>query len=196
MRSFSVLAIAAACLGLIGCNTHTGISPKETVIKKSADRDFHFAGTWLPVGQATKSAANQPDLSTFRLEIEGTDEYMATVRGTVENQEHQVKATFRAVEISQDDPHAIVEVHIDDGLFFKGHYLSVAAVKGDYLYLWSIDGRKLAEHLYNSGHTAVIEHFSYHSTVRCPPEKLLDTIRQHAAEVLGDVQVFQRHPKA
>jgi hypothetical protein len=186
---FMLLALVLVCAG---CNTQTGISPTETVIKKSSDRDFHFAGTWLPVPQRDQPA--HPDLDAFKMVIERGEEYTATIRGPVENQEHVVTASFRAVEISKDHPHAIVEVTMD-GLFFKGRYLAVAAVQDDRLYLWAIDGRKLGEHLYNSGQAAVIEHFAYHSQVRCPPDKLLETIRAQARGVIGEVQVFHRQPK-
>ena len=81
-----------------------------------------------------------------------------------------------------------------NGEEFAYRRLAIAATKNDHLYVWAIDGRKIGKHLYNNGVPAVIEHFTFSTTVRCKPEKLLQSLSEQWSDIVGTVQVFKRKP--
>ena len=183
---FLLLCLAGVSMILNGCNVQTGVAPVETVIPKSADRDFGFTGTWIP----TPNPKLDVDLDVYEMTIKRDDSYTATL--TDSSVEDALTVEFRTHEMSKDQPHAIIELECK-ALGYQR--LAVAAVKDDHLYLWTLDGRKIGEHLFNDGITAVIEHFTFSSTVRCDPEKLLNSIAKHSTEMVGDAQVFERKAK-
>lgn len=178
-----------AVLVIAGCNRQTGVAPTETVISKSADRDFGFVGTWI---EAPTPISPQRLEGRFQLQIARESDYTAILTDATGKGEGELKVNFRTHEISPEHPHAIVEIELKNNSDITYHRLALAAVKDDYLYLWMIDGRKLGEPLFKDGVTAVLEHFTLSTTVRCEPKQLLDSISKHAEEIVGDVQMFRR----
>lgn len=188
MNAIKALWIAPAVI-IAGCNVQTGLAPSETIIAKSADRDFGFTGTWLP--EPNPKFPHQGD-GTFQLQIEREIEYAAKVSDATGRNEGEFNVNFRTHEISPEHPHAVIEIELKNNEQITYRRLAIAAVKDDQLYLWMINGRKIAEPLFNDGVAAVIEHFTFSTTVRCDPKKLLDSISKNAKDILGDVQTFRR----
>jgi hypothetical protein len=172
-----------------GCNVQTGIAPIDTIIPKSSDRDFGFSGTWLP---APNPNFPHKDDGILQLQIARELDYTAIVSDASGRNEGEFTVNFRTHEISPEHPHAIVEIELRNNDEILYHRLAIAAVKDDQLFLWMIDGRKIGEPLFNDGVTAVIEHFTFSTSVRCDPKKLLDSISKHAKDILGDLQTFRR----
>lgn len=184
MRYLSIVVLVLA----VGCNGIDGIAPVEPAIKQSSERDFELAGTWVPA--ATSEEPLQT--ATVELTIEQDGDYTATAIDTEIDGGEIFTAKFRTCEMSKEHSHAIVEIEYDD-LFGGPHRrLAITVVKDDHLYLWPINGRKLAEELYTAKTAAVIEHFQNHSTVRCDSEVLLDTISKHSQKLVDPFQVMKR----
>lgn len=175
-----------------GCSVQTGIAPVETVIPTNSDRDFGFVGTWIPVG--TSDFPNDATTSLMEI-VRNEDSYIASSVDTLGNSTDALTVDFRTHEISKDHPHAIVEIEMknEDEIAFRR--LAIAAVKDDSLFVWMIDGRKIGELLYDDGVAAVIEHFSFSTTVRCDSEKLLESLSKHSGNIVGTAQVFKRKPE-
>ena len=188
MRSIFFI-LAATAIVVTGCNVQTGVAPTETVIPKTSERDFGFTGTWTPVPDAKSDAE---DLGEYEMTINRDGSYLATMKVTTDGVTDSFVAEFRTHEMSPDHPHAIVELEVKDLGYRR---LAIAAVKGDYLSLWTIDGRKIGKLLYDNEVAAVIEHSTFSSTVRCDPEKLLKTVADHSSDLVGSAQVFKRLPK-
>ena len=189
MRTHFLMLIAILAISS-GCNVQTGVSPVDTVIAKSSERDFGFVGTWSPVPDD-----NFPlDKDTYEIVVALDAGYSVSIGDQSRDNNAKLNVNFRTHEISQDLPHAIVEIELiaDDKIAYRR--LAIAAVKDDHLYLWMIDGKKIAEHLYNDGVATVIEHFAFSTTIRCDPEKLLESMSKHSAAIVGTAQVFRRKP--
>ena len=176
---------------LSGCNVQTGLAPVETVIAESSDRDFGFAGTWIPTPSREFDA---DDVDSYRMTIEHDGVYTATLAGSANSDDDEI-VEFRTYEISEDFPHAIIEIELKNGKEIMYRRLAIAAAKDDHLYVWMIDGRKIGEHLFDDGVAAVIEHFTFSTTVRCDSKKLLQSLSDHSSDIVGTVQVFKRHPE-
>ena len=192
MRFLSLSFIAFATL-LSGCNVQTGIAPLETVISKSADRDFGFTGTWIPVDNL--DLGERVDIESYEMKIVRDDFYTAALADPAKKDGENLTVEFRTHEMSKDQPHAIIELEYKRNKAIVYRRLAIAAVKDDHLFLWMIDGKKIGEQLFNDNIAAVIEHFTFHSTVRCAPKKLLDSLSNSSSEIVGPAQVFKRKPK-
>ena len=190
MRLQCSILIATVAV-VAGCNVQTGISPTETVITDCSDRDFGFVGTWLPVPNSDVPH----DVATYHMTIKRDDAYTASLVDASGKIDDEPIVDFRTHQISEEHPHAIVELELksDDRIAYRR--LAIAAVKDDHLYLWMIDGRKIGEHRYNDGIAAVIEHFTFSTTVRCEPKQLLESLSKHSGEIVGIAQVFRREPE-
>jgi len=190
MRKHITLLLFAACFAT-GCNVQTGVSPTETVIAESSDRDFGFEGTWLPMPNPDFDG----DVDSYEMTIARDGDYTAVMQDPTGNDDGELTVGFRTHEMSKDHPHAIVEIELTNDGKIAYRRLAIAAVKDDHLNLWMIDGRKIGEHLYKDEIPAVIEHFTFSSTVRCDSKKLLESLTNHSAEIVGTVQTFKRKPK-
>ena len=184
MRYLAVLILLLAA----GCNGLDGVAPIESAIENSSERDFELTGTWIPAATSEEPLRD----ATVELTIKRDGDYTVTAVDTEDDDAEVFTAKFRTHELSKDHPHAIIELEYVD-LYGKPHRrLAITAVKDDHLYLWPINGRKLGEQLYSDKTTAVIEHFPDHSTVRCDPKALLDTIGKHSEKLIDPFQVMQR----
>ncbi len=180
-----------------GCNMQTGISPVEAVIKNSSDRDFGFEGTWVPL---PNTGIPHENAESHEMIIKRDGSYTATlIDGSRKNDDDddgdEFVIEFRTHELSTKHPHAIVEIELMRNDKIEHRRLAISAVIDDRLHLWTIDGRKAGELMYEEGVCAVIEHFTFSTTVRCDPKKLLEFLAKHCAELSGDEQVFRRKPK-
>jgi hypothetical protein len=184
------LILIAIFASFAGCNVQTGVSPTETVIANSSERDFGFIGTWIPV----PNEDFPHDVATNEMKVARDDGYSVSIDDQFGDTNEKLSVSFRTHEISKDHPHAIVEIELTADEKIAYRRLAIAAVKGDHLYLWMIDGKKVGEHLYNDGVAAVIEHFTFLSTVRCDPENLLESLSKHSGDIVGSAQVFRRKP--
>ncbi len=182
--------LLVALLFAAGCNTQTGVAPTEAVISKCSDRDFGFAGTWI----STPDPVFRDEARTSEMSIERAGSYAVAVKDASGKSYDRFRIHFRAHEISKEQPRAVVEIEVKNDGAVTCRRLAIAEVKNDHLYLWMIDARKLGDHLYDDGVAAVIEHFTFSSTVRCDPQKLLECVVKHSEDVVGDVQVFRRKP--
>ena len=187
MRLFCGLVLTLFVLVFAGCDVQTGIAPVEVAIKKCSNRDFGFVGTWLPLSNEELAE----DVTSFQMVIEREDEYTVVLDGLSE-EDDKLKANFRTHEISPDHPHAIVEIEFTLVEGISHRRLVIAAVKDDHLYLWTIDGRKVGEQLYQDGVAAVIEHSMFSTSVRCDSQKLIDSLSKYSSKITGTVQVFKR----
>ena len=175
-------------LCLSGCNVQTGLAPVENTIVDSSDRDFGFTGTWIPTPNPEIAA----DLDAYLLTIERDGLYTATLTDSSGESDEALVVQFRTYEISEDHPHAIVELECKDGEKIAFRRLAFAEAKDDHLYLWMIDGRKIGQHLFDDGIAAVVEHFSFSTTVRCESTELLKSLAKHSSKIVGPAQVFRR----
>lgn len=189
MRKFSI-GCAIVLLCLVGCNVQTGLAPIDTTIADSSKRDFGLVGTWIP----TPNPEFDADVDSYQMKIERDGSYTATLNDSSNKDDEKLIVQFRTHEISEDLPHAIVELELKNGEKISYRRLAIAATKDDHLYLWMIDGRKIGKHLYDDGVAAVIEHFTFSTTVRCDSDKLLQSLSKHSSDIVGLVQVFKRQP--
>ena len=190
MRNTSI-GCTVVLLFLVGCNVQTGLAPIDTTIVDSSERDFGFVGTWIP----TPNPEFDADVDSYQITIERDGSYTATMNDSSNKDDKKLVVQFRTHEMSEDHPHAIVELELKNGEKIAYRRLAVAATKDDHLYLWMIDGRKIGKHLYDDGVAAVIEHFTFSTTVRCDSKKLLQSLSEHSTDIVGTVQVFKRQPK-
>ncbi|OYP29939.1 hypothetical protein [Rhodopirellula sp. MGV] len=130
------------------------------------------------------------------MSIERDGSYTAILVDAARKNSDQLAANFRTHEISKEHPHAIVEIELKNNERIVYRRLAIAAVEDDRLYLWMIDGRKIGEHLFDDGVTAVIEHFTFSTTVRCDSTQLLESLSKHSGDIVGGAQVFRRKPNA
>ena len=178
---------------LSGCGFETGLEPSEVVIAKSSERDFGFSGTW------TMSHTGEDHDEGFQFTgvfIEKGAHYKATAIDTEEPELDLPPIVFRAEEISDQWPHAILEFEYE-GIFFDGmqRRLAIANVDGNRLHIWKIDRRKLGKLLFDNKTPAVIEHSNSSSTVRCDSAELLGVLKQHAAELMQPLCTLKRKPE-
>jgi len=180
--AFAILIFAA------GCNVQTGLAPVEPVITNSTDREFGFVGVWHPA--ESSGAADSHD--SYEFAVTKGEIYNATAIDPSTEADRQSAVQFHAREISPHHPHAVVELiyKYDEKHVYRR--LAIAAVLEDQLHLWTIDGKKIAEHLYEEEVTAVIEHSTFSSSIRCDGKQLLEAIKKHSGEIVGNVQVFER----
>lgn len=172
-----------------GCSMQTGIEPTEQIIQESTDRDFGFSGTWYrELSPAEKEFGTEP----YRMEISQNNHYNGNLTLGDDPGRGSISFEFRTHEISPDSSFAIVEIIWKNKPGADFHRLAIAVVENDRLGIWMIDGRKIGDLLYKDGATAVIEHFPYHSTVRCDQKKLLDCISKNLDNIRGDLWVFHR----
>ena len=87
---------------LAGCNVQTGVTTPDSVIPKSADRDFGFAGTWTPEPNPEFDANTE----RYTLMIKQTDTYTATITDVSDAAGDKMVVHFRTHEISKQQPHA------------------------------------------------------------------------------------------
>ena len=182
------LLFVVCLIGAVGCKTQTGVAPTETVIARSSDRDFGFEGTWV----SESFSESVGDDSGTVLTITRDGDYVVKISDLDEDLAEGLEIVFRTHEIQRGQPHAVVEVELHQKEEVAYHRLAIAAVKDDMLYLWMIDGRKIGALLYENNVPAVIEHFTFSSTVRCDPEKLLAAVVKNSNAVVGDVLAFRR----
>ena len=190
MRSFPLL-ILGFLLATLGCNTQTGLVPTETIVAESSNRDFGLTGTW----NMTPDADLGDEVGNFQIVIERNGSYTATATDPTGEIDAKFVCEFRAYEISKDHPHAIIDLEVKEGWVTPLRRLFVVATKDDHLHIWPIDGHKIGEHLYDDGVSAVIEHATFSSTVRCDPKKLLKSISDHSADILGSPATYKRTAK-
>ena len=174
----------------VGCNVQTGLAPLETTISESSERDFGFVGTWMPAPNSELDA----NVDSYQLIIERDGAYTATLTDSPNKNDGNLVVHFRTHEMSKDHPHAIIEIELKDGDRVAYRRLAIAATQDEHLYLWMIDGRKIGKQLYEDGIPAVIEHFNFSTTVRCKPDKLLQSLSESSLDVVGTVQTFKRQP--
>jgi hypothetical protein len=196
MRTYSSLLWTVLLpIALSGCGG--GVSSVEQMVVNGSVRNFQFEGTWRPADEKRRD-----DGSVIISRPKGSGDYSVTFLDDAGATSY-MKVRFQAAEIDRDDPKAIVETErnlIDltaspgslDSEKWGDRRILVAKATDDKLFVWSIDGRKLGECLYKSQVSAVIEHSRELATVRCEPELLLKTLKQHLPEVIGEVQVFTR----
>ena len=172
-----------------GCTFETGISPTESIVNKNSKRDFGFTGTWIAPEENDYAKPGRP---SFEINIKGEDKYLITV--TVEDgfQSGEITLDARAHEISDKSRCALVEVDLKNGKELVARRLALAEVKGDRLYLWSLDRKKIANILYDNEVPAVIEHNSFSSVVRCKPRKLRKVLAENYDQLKSICEVFQR----
>ena len=190
MRKTSI-GCFAVLLFLVGCNVQTGLAPIDNTISESSKRDFGFVGTWIP----TPNPEFDTDVESYQMTIARDGSYTATLNDSSNKLDEKLVVQFRTYEMSEDHPHAIVELELKNGEKIAYRRLAIAAAKDDHLYLWMIDGRKIGNHLFDDGVAAVIEHFTFSTTVRCDSRKLLQSLSEHSSDIVGTVQVFKRKPK-
>ena len=145
MRNFSI-GCAVVLLFLVGCNTQTGLAPIDTTIADSSKRDFGFVGTWIP----EPNPEFDTDVESYQMTIERDGSYTATLNDPTNKDDEKLIVEFRIHEMSEDHPHAIVELELKNGEKIAYRRLAIAATKDDRLYIWMIDGRKIGKHLYLS----------------------------------------------
>ena len=181
-------------LAFAGCNVQTGISPTEAVIKKSSAKDFNFEGAWVP-GSGVDVPA---DVGECQLTIERGDKnvYFASIDRQLDDVKDSFRFQFRTAELLREQSYAIVEIEPQGGIGLLGRRLAIARATEKRLHVWMIDGRKVGDLLYEEGYGAVIEHDTFSTVVRCKPEQLVSTVRQHSREIVGCVWSFERKAKA
>ena len=174
------VAITTLAWALAGCNVPTGVAATESIIPKSVDRDFGFAGSWVLLPSAEP---NRKDFGETRVTIEKGDSYL--LQASNAKVQAPLNFEFRAAEISAKLPYAIIEIEQRLGESMIHRRLGIAAVEDEKLYVWLLNGKRLGELLYEDGHGAVIEHHSLWTEVRCKPDHLLKTLREHSGQLIG-----------
>ena len=92
--------------GLTGCNVQTGLAPLEKTIAESSVRDFGFVGTWIPIPSPEFDA----DSDSYQMTIERDGAYTVKVTDSSGNDDDELVVQFRTHEMSEDHPHAIIEI--------------------------------------------------------------------------------------
>lgn len=101
-----------------------------------------------------------------------------------------------AVPLASGSGKAIIQIQTKETTNEPYRRIALAAVNGDVLSVWKLDARHLGQHIFEDGHSAVIEHFHLYTTLRCRPEHLLDTIRRHSHAVVSEADQFRRSAHA
>ena len=146
----AVLLAFAVLISAVGCNIETGLAPVETVIPKSSERDFGFVVTWIPTPNPEVGSVD-----AFEITITSGETYKAVATDPSGEIDEVLAVEFQAHEMSPDHPHAIVELKYQYDKVNAYRRLAIAAVIEEKLYLWAIDGRKMAAHLFDDGVTAL-----------------------------------------
>ena len=185
MRTYSVLLCSVMFVtALSGCGG--GVSPVEQMIVDGSVRSFQLEGTWRPADEKRRD-----DGLLIISRPKGSVDYSVTIIDDV-GATSPIKVRFRTAEIDRNDPKAIAEIEHNMVGEWGHRRILVAKATDDRLFVWSVDGRKLGECLYKSQASAVIEHSGNLAIVRCDPELLLEALKQHLPDVIGEVQVFTR----
>ncbi len=185
------LSIAAAVmLVLTGCEFYMpgGASHTESLITPGSNRDFGLTGSWVSSSDSERIAPNEQVV----IKITGEKDYRVSVASAAEPFEQSQVAKFRVTEVSPESSYAIVEVDWILPNTKPVRKLGYFEVRKDELYLWTVDGRKLGEHLFNDGVNAVVEHTGSSSLIRCDQGKLLETLKQHSREIVHPPKRFKR----
>lgn len=183
---FRSLLFCLGCLAsLSGCGITVGVLPDESVIETSDDRDFGFAGTWVLQFNSDESSPDE----VWEATLVRDGDYEATIECASRPGTFSQTFQFRAVEVSSDGPHAIIEVesHESPRVFSKS--LWFVAVQKDELYLWPIDETKLRDTLFDEGVPAIFENGSL---TRCAAPRLLAVLRKRFRDVVNEPAVLKR----
>lgn len=178
------ILLIALLTAFAGC-AETGVAPVERVIDAPSANDFGFVGEWKQTGDDVSSHADV----VISISRENETTYSVSGFGT---EYEQFTVRFSATEIAPDKPHAIVELTVSDPSGMETRRLVYASVRDDRLRVWLVNARALGDLLYARRAPAVIEHDLSSTTVRCDGPLLLDTIRTHPKELLGELRTFRR----
>lgn len=184
------LCIAALILTLTGCEFYMpgGASNTESLIEQGSNRDFGLAGSWVSSSDSERTAPAEQIV----IKINGEKDYRVSVTSAAEPLSQFQVAEFRVTEVSPESSYAIVEVDWILPNTKPVRKLGYFEVRKDELYIWTVDGRKLGEHLFNDGVNAVIEHTGSSSLIRCDQRKLLETLKKHSREIVHPPKRFKR----
>lgn len=184
------LTIAALMLTFTGCEYYMpgGTSHTEEIIEQGSNRDFGLTGSWVSFSDRERTdPANQ-----IVITITGEKDYRVSVASAATPLKQFQVAEFRVTEVSTESSYANVEVDWNLPNSQPVRKLGYFEVRKDELFLWTVDGRKLGEHLFNDGVNAVIEHTGSSSLIRCDQGKLIETLKKHSREIVHPPKHFKR----
>jgi len=177
--AFSALVI----LILAGCKHEGAISPQERVVTNPDATDFGLCGTW----RAVSDHALELNL-TEPLRITMGDDGVYAVEWSIAG---APVVSLRATTLGNDSNSAVVDVEASFAENLAARYLAVAKREGDELHVWWIEAKNLAQTMHENGYSAVIEHEALATKVFADSDQLLDCVREHARELIGQRTVLE-----
>jgi hypothetical protein len=181
------LAIAATvamiALTTDGCRSSNAICPQARVVVEPAKTDFGFVGTWRELPSPNSPGINNPEEFSISMDAEGVYKF--------ENKEmDDVAISLRAIELEEGSGYAIVDVDIVASKKHYCRYLALAKRKDDELFVWWIESKNIAAKLHESGYSAVVEHGTFSTRVYAKATDLIDCVRRHSKELVGEPTKF------
>lgn len=177
------LAIASmtALLALMtdGCRLSSSIFTQERIVVDGEKTDFGFTGTWKEVSNLHERERDTSEGFSITMNSDGV--YTLDAKAG-----EDFKITLRATSLSKDSEYAIVDVDIEADKKLYSRYLAIATRKDDELFVWWIESKNIAKMLHESGHSAVVEHGTFSTRVYVKPDALLDCVREHSKQLVGE----------
>ena len=173
-----------SCLVCVGCEHKGAISPHDRVVTHPEKRDFELTGTWQSIPDPDFDSDRETDSLTIKMADDGVY--------SVESESlDELDVLFRAVSLDDESGYAIVDVEAKLRGKVYCRYLALAKRKDDRLFVWWIESKNLARLMRADGHSAVIEHGTFGTTVHAEPAHLVACVRKHSRELVGKPTVFQ-----
>lgn len=170
----------------------TELYPTSPIIVDGSDVNFGFEGDWKPI-DGLKVREKTPN---YRLKIARVGDAKSYLVGLIGSDtvgdSPALQLRVNALPLAPGSGKAVIQIQSKEMTNDSYRRIALAAVNDDVLWLWMLDARNLGKHLFDDGHSAVIEHFHFYTTLRCKPEHLLDTIRKHPNAVVAEAERFRR----
>jgi hypothetical protein len=177
---FAIAAtVAMLAVSADGCRSSSSIYPQSRVVVEPTKTDFGFIGTWRTV--PTQNSPSIEINEDFSISMNADGVYKLESKTLVD-----FAITLRATELGKDSGYAIVDVDVVADEKHYCRYLMLAKRKDDELFVWWVESKNIAAKLHESGHSGVIEHGTFSTRVHTKPANLLDCVRKHSKELVGE----------
>jgi hypothetical protein len=177
---------ALVAISMDGCRQSNAICPQTPIVVEPTKAEFGFVGTWKELPEP-----NNPDMEHDEEFSISRDEDGVYRFENKNSDKDDAGITIRATELEKGSAYAIVEIDVVASRKHFCRFLALATRKDDELFLWWIESKNIAAKLHDSGHSGVVEHGTFSTRVYATPEALLDCIRKHSRELVGEPKRFK-----
>lgn len=182
MSLVRILILVAIPLVTFGC----GKVPLDPLITNNSQRDFGFEGRWKCIRM--ESNPQMEELDDCIAEINCTDDkseyhFIDVNKRILEDDD--VRYVFRVHEIAAGENKVLVEFEVIQANEITMRRPLIVERKDDLIFVWSLDYEKLADILYDNEVPALLKMSTFHSTLKCKPERVLPIIRERWSELIS-----------